>query len=158
MKIRPPEDDQLQAKAAALLALAFPKSTKDKVLIEKLRKKNRALLEWVALHRNRVIGYIAFSVAYKNKIPCGLHLAPIAVHPDHQNEGVGSELILFALRQPAIQDETVFVLGPPDYYQRFGFSPCQTPTCPFTKNNKNFMVLRPSEDDSDYTIGYEPEF
>lgn len=158
MKIRPPEDELLQTKAAALLSLAFPKSTYEKVLIEKLRKKHRELHEWVALHRNRVIGYIAFSVAYKNKIPCGLHLAPLAVHPDHQNEGVGAELILFALRQPAIRDKTVFVLGNPEYYQSLGFSPCKLPICPSTKNNKNFMVIRPSTEDSNYTVGYEPEF
>ena len=159
MKIKKPVDDALQAKASALLTNAFPNSKYENNLVEDLRENSREIHEWVAIHRNRVVAYIAFTVAYNDDdVPCGLHLAPLAVHPEYQNQGFGTELTLFALRQKEIADKTIFVLGKPGYYNRFGFSGCKSPYCEFTKNNKNFMVLRPGSSDTEFTIGYEPEF
>jgi putative acetyltransferase len=51
-------------------------------------------------------------------------LAPLAVHPDHQNQGIGSRLVragLDACRD--LKRDVVFVLGHPEYYPRFGFEP-----------------------------------
>lgn len=51
-------------------------------------------------------------------------LAPLAVHPAHQNRGIGGLLILEGLTRLKKQGgELVFVLGHPDYYSRFGFMP-----------------------------------
>jgi len=88
---------------------------------------------------------------------CGLHLAPMAVMPDFQQQGVGSELLRFALRQEAIKSRTLFVLGEPRYYSRFGFEPCSLPICPFDNNNAHFLSMRNSAADF-FTVGYEPEF
>ena len=88
---------------------------------------------------------------------CGLHLAPIAVTPDFQNQGVGSEILRFALRQEAIKEQPLFVLGESDYYRRFGFKPCRQPICPFDKKNAHFLSMRNETNDS-FTIGYEAEF
>lgn len=144
-------------KASALLRQAFPGSNYEVELIEKLHNNNKAVHEWVCIHTNSVIAYIAFSNAYNGSDVCGLHLAPLAVKPEFQKQGVGSELLRFALRQAVIKEKTIFVLGAPAFYQKFGFTPCATPVCPFDKNNAHFLSLR-NDDDSQYTVGYEPEF
>ncbi len=81
----------------------------------------------------------------------------MAVAPEFQGRGVGLELLRFALRQEAISSRTLFVLGEPAYYSRFGFEPCSTPICPFDKNNEHFLGMRNTATDS-FVVGYEPEF
>ncbi len=50
-------------------------------------------------------------------------LAPMAVVPEHQRFGVGSELVRRGLSELQERGERiVIVLGHPDYYSRFGFS------------------------------------
>ncbi len=146
-----------RAKAYALLQCAFPGSDYEVVLVRKLHDSGRPLHEWVCIHTNKVIAYIAFSNAYHGSDICGLHLAPMAVAPDFQKQGIGAELLRFALRQESIKSRPLFVLGEPGYYQRFGFEPCCLPECPFDNNNAHFLSMRNSGDDS-YVVGYEPEF
>jgi putative acetyltransferase len=56
--------------------------------------------------------------------PRGLGLGPIAVLPSHQRRGVGARLIEAALRRSrALGYAYVVVLGHPEYYPRFGFTP-----------------------------------
>ncbi|MFH2057573.1 MAG: N-acetyltransferase [Pseudomonadota bacterium] len=156
MKIRKltPEN---YAKASALLRQAFSGSTFEVQLIEKFHKNGKPVHEWVCIHVNSIIAYIAFSNAYNGPDVCGLHLAPLAVKPDFQNQGIGSELIRFALRQPVIKSNTLFVLGDPCFYQKFGFKPCANPICPFDKNNAHFLSIR-NNTDRPFTVGYETEF
>jgi predicted N-acetyltransferase YhbS len=50
-------------------------------------------------------------------------LSPLAVHPEHQNQGIGGQLIKAGLKQlTAAGVKLVFVLGHPDYYPKHGFS------------------------------------
>lgn len=156
MKIRPLTPENYH-KVSALLRAAFPGSNYETRLIEKLHKNNRPLKEWVCIHTNKFIAYAAFSNAFKGTEPCGLHLAPVAVSPGFQNQGIGSELLRFCLRQPEIKEKTVYVLGDPKFYNKFGFQPCSQPVCPFDKNNKHFLALR-NEVTINFTVGYEPEF
>ena len=144
-------------KASALLRQAFPRSTKEMQLVENLHKNGKPVHEWVCIHINAVIGYIAFTTAYNGSAACGLHLAPLAVKPEFQKQGIGSELLRFALRQEAIKESTIFVLGDPRFYQKFGFTPCTMPICPFDKNNAHFLSLR-NNTASQFTVGYEAEF
>ena len=144
-------------KATAFLKQAFPGSKYEMQLVDKLHKNNKAVHEWVCIHTNRIIAYIGFSNAYNGSETCGLHLAPMAVKPDFQRQGIGSELLRFSLRQEIIKESTIFVLGHPDFYQKFGFEPCAIPECSFTKNNRNFLSLRNKTWDQ-FTVGYEPEF
>lgn len=146
-----------RAKAYALLRRAFPGSEYEARLVEQLHESERPIHEWVCLHTGKAIAYIAFSNAYHDKDICGLHLAPMAVSPDFQKQGVGSELLRFALRQEVIKAQTLFVLGAPAYYQKFGFEQCDQPICSFDKNNRHFLSMR-NEVASDFTVGYEPEF
>jgi putative acetyltransferase len=156
MKIRKltPEDYPM---ALALLRQTFSGSYYEVRLFENLHKKEISLHEWVCIHRNKVIAYIAYSNAFNGKEVCGLHLAPLAVTTNMQNHGIGSELIRFSLRQKEIREKPLFVLGDPVFYMRFGFEKCVMPICPFDKNNEHFLSLR-NNTSNQFTIGYESEF
>ena len=156
MKIRKLTPENF-GKAYALLHQAFPRSTYEIQLAEKFHKNEKAVHEWVCIHTNTIIAYIAFSNAYNGSDICGVHLAPMAVKPDFQKQGVGSELLRFALRQPEIKDKTIFVLGDPNFYKKFGFEPCATPVCPFDKSNLHFLGIR-NNSNNQFTVGYESEF
>ena len=53
-----------------------------------------------------------------------LGLAPVAVKPERQRSGIGSELIRRGLdRARKAGWQGVFVVGDPGYYRRFGFDP-----------------------------------
>ena len=144
-------------KAYALLRSAFAGSEFEARLMEMLHENDKPLHEWVCLHTGKAIAYIAFSSAFRGRSICGLHLAPMAVAPDFQRQGVGAELLRFALRQEAIKNQPLFVLGEPNYYRKFGFEPCTEPICPYDKNNAHFLSMR-STGDTSFTVGYEPEF
>jgi putative acetyltransferase len=144
-------------KVSALLQKAFPGSKYEIRLFENLHKSEKLLHEWICIHRNKAVAYIAYSKAFYGKEVCGLHLAPLAVTPQMQNQGIGSELLRFSLRQKEIKEKTLFVLGAPGFYTKFGFERCTIPICPFDKNNKHFLSIRNNASTS-VTVGYEPEF
>jgi putative acetyltransferase len=144
-------------KVYGLLQRAFPGGEYEAKLVQKLHENGRTMHEWVCIHVNKAIAYIAFSTAYHGREICGLHLAPMAVAPDFQKQGVGTELLQFALRQEAIKNQPLFVLGEPGYYQRFGFESCSQPLCPFDTDNAHFLGMRNIVTNC-FTVGYEPEF
>ena len=86
----------------------------------------KPLLSLIALKGQRVIGHILFTKARINEndqISVAI-LAPLAVIPDAQRQGVGGKLIaegLSMLTESGV--ELVFVLGHPNYYPRYGFKP-----------------------------------
>ena len=88
------------------------------------------LLSLVAMENNKLIGHILFTKAQitKTEKPLSVQiLAPLAVLPEVQKQGVGGKLIkegLNQLRESGV--ELVFVLGHPDYYPRSGFKPAGT--------------------------------
>lgn len=156
MKIRP-LDPENHHKVTALLRSAFPRSSYEVRLIEKLHKNKKPMLEWVCIHTNKFIGYVAFTHAFSGTKICGLHLAPLAVSPQFQNQGIGSELLRFCLRQAVIKENAVYVLGDHKFYKKFGFEKCKQPVCPFDNNNEHFLAVRNAETNN-FTVGYEPEF
>lgn len=156
MKIRKVTDENL-AKAVGLLHAAFPGSEYEAQLVKNLHSHGKSIHDWVCLHTNKVIAYVGFSPAYQGTAVCGLHLGPMAVHPEFQRQGVGSELLRYALRQEPVNSSALFVLGSPGFYQRFGFALCRTPLCPFDNNNAHFLSIR-NETANPFTVGYEPEF
>jgi putative acetyltransferase len=156
MKIQKVTEEN-RSKVYALLRRAFPGSEYEAELVQKFHEQGKPAHEWVCIHTNKVIAYLAFSNAYHGKDICGLHLAPMAVTPEFQRQGVGSELLRFALRQEPIKNHPLFVLGEPGYYTRFGFEPCSVPICPFDKDNAHFLSMRNTTTTS-FIVGYEPEF
>lgn len=55
--------------------------------------------------------------------PPALLLGPVAVHPTHQGEGLGAELINSSLHRATDEGwERALLVGDEPYYRRFGFS------------------------------------
>lgn len=76
-----------------------------------------------AVRNGVVIGHVGFSICGVNEHAgrVGM-LAPLAVHPDQQRQGVGSALVLNGFeRLKNIGIDHAYVLGDPEYYGRFGF-------------------------------------
>ena len=74
---------------------------------------------------DKPVGHILFTKAIINNEPdlSAQILAPLAVIPEAQKQGVGGKLIKFGLNWLKISGiDLVFVLGHPSYYPRFGFT------------------------------------
>jgi putative acetyltransferase len=107
----------------------------------------------VAVVEGAVVGHILFSPvrleAADGREWSGMGLAPLAVLPEWQGQGIGSELIgagLASLRQT--QCPFVVVLGHPGYYPRFGFGPASRHgiRCKWDVPDEAFMILVLDED------------
>ena len=108
-----------------LLQQAFP-SHAEAELVDRLRQSGKSLISFVAIAANQVVGHILFSlveITPPSGSVKGVGLAPLAVAPHCQRQGIGSQLIQAGLQrcQQAGWDFVV-VLGEPAFYQRFGFS------------------------------------
>jgi putative acetyltransferase len=95
-------------------------------LIDSLRNEGVILASVVAELEKRIVGHILFSrmsiEACGGSIPAAA-LAPVAVLPEHQRQGIGGSLIRYGLDLLRRRGERiVIVLGHPNYYPRFGFS------------------------------------
>jgi putative acetyltransferase len=94
-------------------------------LVEALRADGDLVLSLVAEVDGVVVGHIGFSrmqVTQGGGDSPAVALAPLAVRPDRQHQGIGAVLIGSGLKQLAESGESlVFVLGEPEYYGRFGF-------------------------------------
>lgn len=97
-------------------------------LVEVLRYATETHLSLLAEEEGSVIGHIFFSsvkVASASGLNANLFgLAPMAVLPERQRQGIGANLVrkgLQACRESGCH--AVVVLGHPEYYPRFGFQP-----------------------------------
>lgn len=81
-----------------------------------------SLTAWI---QNELVGYILLTeieILSKAGSTPTLSLAPLAVRPDFQRQGIGAALIEEAHKRAAeLNYETVLVLGHKDYYPRFGY-------------------------------------
>jgi putative acetyltransferase len=95
-------------------------------LVDALRTGGYARLSLVAEEGGRIIGHILFSelpIVTQAGTLHGLALAPMAVLPARQRQGIGSHLVREGLRGcREAGRRVVVVVGHPDYYPRFGFS------------------------------------
>lgn len=105
---------------------AFPQPDEAK-LVDALRAANAVTVSLVAERDGRIAGHILFSpvrVEGQGTSFVALGLAPMAVEPERQRDGIGSLLVRAGLDACRDAGHTVvFVLGHPDYYPRFGFEP-----------------------------------
>jgi putative acetyltransferase len=95
-------------------------------VVDQLRETCEGFLSFVAVVEGQVVGHILFTPAILEVDGggeiLGKGLAPVAVLPELQRQGIGIELSnagLAAIRQTPCP--FVIVLGHPEYYPRFGF-------------------------------------
>lgn len=122
MRLEEPRD---ASQIRDLLETSFP-GYGEAVLVDRLRSDNDIDLSLVAEDQGVVIGYIAFSrlmVLGGEKPFHAQALAPLAVYPEYQQQGVATRLIREGHACLAAMGATLsVVLGEPGYYARFGYS------------------------------------
>ena len=145
-----------------IVRAAFSTAAESK-LVDALRANGKAVISLVAVDGDRVLGHIMFSPVSTTppNNAKGIGLAPVAVHPDFQSRGVGSQLIHEGLRCcKELSYDYCVVLGNPKYYQRFGFQKASS----FGAKNEYgvddaFMLIHFDQQIAlDALIRYVPEF
>lgn len=95
-------------------------------LVDALRAGGYVEAGLVAVFEEQLVGHILFSkihIRTPSAVFDSLALAPVAVLPEFQRQGIGSELIERGLAE--CRDNawpSMLVLGHPEFYPRFGFS------------------------------------
>ena len=126
----------------------------EQFLVERLRKSNAFIpeLALVAKDGEQVVGYILLTKLHisngKQQFE-SLALAPVAVLPSHQRQGIGTMLIEHAHRLARkIGDTSVLLIGHQDYYPRFGYRRASAYgiSFPFDAPDENCMALELVED------------
>ena len=101
-------------------------------LVEDLRSTDAYVpaLSLVALHENKIVGYVMFSEVHiisRGETTAALALAPLGVLKQFRRQGIGASLVRQALRAAQqIGYRAVFVQGSPTHYSRFGFVPASS--------------------------------
>lgn len=114
-----------------------------------------------------VIGYALLTRCWVDSWPA-LALAPVAVTPQSQGQGVGQAVTAAALNAAREQVQRhnapcgVIVLGEPRFYERFGFETARSwgIRAPFEVPHTHFMALNLNENFElpPGTVVYPPEF
>ena len=160
VKIRNEETNDIE-QVREIVRTAFPSHAESR-LVDALRANGKAILSLVAMNGAEVLGHILFSpvITAPPSDAKGIGLAPVAVRPDVQSQGIGSRLIREGLHLCQEQGfDYCVVLGGPKYYQRFGFEKAS----PFGIRNEygvddEFMVIHFSNRDVAGLVQYAPEF
>ena len=140
-------------------------------LVDALRAAARPYISLVAAGGGRVVGHIFFSPVTleavtdegEDSASLILGLAPMAVLPEYQRQGVGSRLVREGLKEcRRIGCDVVVVVGHPEYYPRFGFVPASRKglRCEYPVPDEVFMVaeLKPNALRGRGLVKYRPEF
>lgn len=113
----------------AVNAAAFGR-TAEADLVDQLRRDGVVVASLVAEDAGAIVGHILFSRLVIEVAGTSVHavaLAPMAVMPSRQRQGIGTALVRAGLDACRAQGETIaIVLGYPEFYPRFGFSTALT--------------------------------
>ncbi|MEG5038330.1 MULTISPECIES: N-acetyltransferase [unclassified Microcoleus] len=165
MYIRTEKPEDLEAVRQVNIA-AFGRENEAN-LVDRLRGI-ASTFSFVALPSDRIVGHILFSpVVVEGKCSSNLSilgLAPVAVLPEYQRQGIGTLLIQQGLEECRRSGfQAVVVLGHPDFYSRFGFIPASRKSlkCEYDVPEEAFMVLELESgalEDCSGTVKYRSEF
>ena len=163
--VRPEQPEDLAA-VRGLNLTAFPNAAEAN-LIDALRTNGKASLSLVALQKNRIVGHILFSPvtidSNDGERPVW-GLAPMAVLPEYQRQGIGSLLVKTALAHcKKAGVGSIVVLGHADYYPRFGFEKASQfgVSCEYDVPDEYFMLVELIEGAGECLSGvvrYQAEF
>jgi putative acetyltransferase len=147
--------------------LAFQQENEGK-LIEKIRKNENFIpeLSIVAEIDNRIVGHILFSKIkiVGKSVYESLALAPMAVIPEFQRKGIGSELVKKGINKAKkLGFDSIIVIGHKEYYPKFGFQNASrwNIKCPFEVPDEVFMAIELTEkafEGKAGTVEYPDEF
>lgn len=157
---------ELIGKAFEQLALS---DHQEQFLVQRLRKSAAFVpdLSLVAEYENEIIGYILLTKIKikKNKNEYqSLALAPVAVLPKYQKQGIGGMLIEKAHKiAKRLGHKSVVLLGHENYYPKFGYARADNFVIklPFDVPKENCMVIELIENGLDGvngTVEYPKEF
>lgn len=110
-----------------LNVLAFGNREDESKLVERIRSSEHFVpeLSIVAEIENEIVGHVLLSratVEDQEKKSVVIVLAPIAVKPNYQRQGVGSRLIEEGIRRCRdLGYGAILLIGHPEYYPRLGF-------------------------------------
>lgn len=121
---------------------------KESKLIEKIRRGPNFVpeLSLVAEKDNEIVGHILFSkiqIVGESEYET-LMLAPLAVIPELQKQGIGGKLIKKGIEKAKeLGVESIIVVGHKDYYPKFGFQKASKwgIKCPFEVPDGAFMGI-----------------
>lgn len=165
MIIRPEQPDDIDS-IRQVVELAFGRSDEAR-LVDALRENNKFTLSLVAVIDDKVVGHILFTpvtIDSGDQSLVAIGLAPLAVLPELQSQGVGSALSKAGLDELRKQGhECVVVLGHPKYYPRFGFVPASRYgiKCEYDVADEVFMLQELRQGalaGHTGTVRYQPEF
>jgi putative acetyltransferase len=113
-------------------------------VVDALRSNGAAFLSLVATLNGEVVGHIMYSPVSVGGEVTGAELGPMAVLPEQQRRGIGSELVKAGNRK--LKDSGcpfIVVVGHPQFYPRFGFRPASTQgiRCEWEMPDHVFMLL-----------------
>lgn len=134
--------------------LAFGNRDSEAKLVERIRSSAEFIpeLSIVAEADGHIVGHLLLSKA-KTVTPHKEHevivLAPIAVRPDLQKQGIGLQLMTEGLqRTKHLGYGVILLIGHPTYYPKFGFQParrCGYELTQFKVSDDVFMVCEAIE-------------
>jgi putative acetyltransferase len=120
------EEQQGDLDQVRAINLAAFETAMEADLVDALRERATPHVSLVAEDDGLIVGHILFSPATlaSDLDVRVMGLAPMAVIPSRQREGIGSRLVREGLeRCRQLDAAAVIVLGHPQYYPRFGFRP-----------------------------------
>lgn len=114
-------------------------------LVDALRDGGFAPLSLIVEKDGQVVGHVLFSdlpITAESGTVAALALAPMAVLPDLQRQGIGSALVRRGLEVCRERGHRiVVVLGHPHFYRRFGFSSALAARLDAPYSDEAFMAL-----------------
>jgi putative acetyltransferase len=143
MHIRPETPGDAPA-IAALNREAFG-GPYEAALIDRLRAGNLLAISLVGIESGLIVGHILFSelgLELDGRPVRAVALAPMCVATDRQRRGLGSALLRAGLQGVSEAGyAAVIVLGHPEFYPRFGFSPALAEKLESPFRGSAFMAL-----------------